>query len=73
MVKLSYCGNVSFAPSFPSCENGEALHDTDETVWTEKTFPCIETPKTEFVARTETEAVEIVLVEIEAFYQHVLI
>lgn len=60
-------------PSFPSDDKGKPLHDTDETLWTERTFPGTRNATKEFMAKNETEAVKIALSQVEAFYNHVLI
>lgn len=61
------------SPTFPMDEKGNPLHDSDETLWTEKIFPGIKNEAKEFNAENETEAIKIVLSRIEAFYHHVLI
>jgi len=60
-------------PSFPSDDEGNPLHDSDETLWTQRTFPGSKIQAKEFTAKSEAEAIETIISEIEAFYRHVLI
>jgi hypothetical protein len=61
------------ASTFPQNDEGKPIHNTDEILWTEKTFPTNINDTKEFMAKGESEAVKIVLSRIEAFYHHVLI
>jgi hypothetical protein len=59
-------------PSFPRDEKEQPLHVTTEILWTERTLAGLRYKKQEFRAKEVSEAVDIILSEIDSVYRHLL-
>jgi hypothetical protein len=59
-------------PTFPTNEDGQPLHISDEMFWVMREFPSERKGKNEFVAKDIDEAIKIVLAQIELYYKHIL-
>lgn len=60
-------------PTFPQNEKEQPLHITDEMLWTERIFSGTNNGKKEFIAEDVDEAIRFGLLQIETFYNHLLV